>query len=38
MRLDLRDDAVKPHDGQAAIVPGKPELSTLVARIVSTDA
>lgn len=38
LRLDLRDDAVKPHDGQAAIVPGKPELSTLVARIVSTDA
>lgn len=34
LRLDLRDDAVK----QKAIVPGKPEASSLVERIYSKDA
>ncbi len=34
LRLDLRDDAVK----QKAIVPGKPDGSSLVERIFSTDA
>lgn len=38
LRLDHRDEAVKEHDGHAAIVPGKPEASALVARITSTDA
>jgi hypothetical protein len=38
LRLDLREAATKSHDGHAAIVPGKPELSTLVERIVSGDA
>ncbi|MBA4020190.1 MAG: hypothetical protein C0483_23770 [Pirellula sp.] len=38
LRLDRRDEAVKLRDGHAAIVPGKPELSELVARITSTDA
>ena len=38
LRLDHRDEAVKLHDGHAAIVPGKPEMSALVARIKSTEA
>jgi len=39
LRLDLRDIAIKvSKDGTAAIVPGKPEASELVARIMATDA
>lgn len=38
LRLDLRDSAIKKHeDGHAAIVPGKPEESELIARITATD-
>jgi len=34
LRLDIRDDALKPADsGKRAIVPGKPEASRLVERI-----
>lgn len=38
LRLDHRDEAVKVHDDHATIVPGKPDMSALVARITSTDA
>ncbi|MGC3971814.1 MAG: DUF1553 domain-containing protein [Pirellulales bacterium] len=38
LRLDVRDSATNTHDGHAAIVPGKPELSTLIERVTSTDA
>ena len=38
LRLDLRDDATKVHDGRQAIVPGKPEASELVRRIKSANA
>lgn len=37
LRLDLREFAVKERDGKAAIVPGHPEQSQLVARIKSHD-
>ena len=38
LRLDVRDSAVKPlKDGSIAIVPGKPAMSELLARISSTD-
>jgi hypothetical protein len=36
LRLDLRDDALKLHEGHHAIVPGKPAESELVRRIKST--
>src|SRR5436309_15587792 len=39
MRLDLRDEAVKPlRNGKTPIVPGKPEESEIIARIFSNDA
>jgi mono/diheme cytochrome c family protein len=38
LRLDLREAAVRqPRSGQAAIVPGKPEESELLRRVVSED-
>lgn len=37
LRLDIRDDAVRDRDGAAAIVPGKPDESTLVERIFSDE-
>ncbi len=37
LRLDLRDEAVKAHDGIAAIVPGKLAESAVVAHIFSDD-
>ena len=38
LRLDIRDDALKPaKSGAVAIVPGKPEASELLARINQTD-
>ena len=39
LRLDVREEALKPADsGAAAIVPGKPQESELITRITSTDA
>src|SRR5436305_14746215 len=39
LRLDRRDVAIKPAEtGKVAIVPGKPEESELVRRILSADA
>lgn len=38
LRLDIRDEAIKPaRSGARAIVPGHPEQSELIARIVHTD-
>ncbi len=37
LRLDNRADALKEHDGVRAIVPGKPEASELVARVLTSD-
>jgi hypothetical protein len=38
LRLDLREEALKKlESGEAAIVPGKPEQSELVRRVLSTD-
>lgn len=37
LRLDLRDNALAPREGGAAIVPGKPQLSSLIARIRTSD-
>jgi Protein of unknown function (DUF1553)/Protein of unknown function (DUF1549)/Planctomycete cytochrome C len=37
LRLDVRDDALADLGGYAAIVPGHPEKSALVKRILSTD-
>jgi hypothetical protein len=37
LRLDVRDDAVADLGGYAAIVPGHPEKSELIKRILSTD-
>src|SRR6266702_8109832 len=39
MRLDLRDEALKPNrNGVAPIVPGDPAKSAIVARVLATDA
>src|SRR5215471_13466032 len=39
LRLDLRDEAVKPlRDGKTPIVPGDPEHSEIIARIFATGA
>jgi len=39
LRLDLRDQALKPAEsGSAAIVPGKPDQSELLARVLTTNA
>src|SRR5436189_4216187 len=37
LRLDVRDDATRDLGGYAAIVPGQPQKSALVQRILSTD-
>ncbi len=37
LRLDTREGALEVRDGEAAIVPGKPELSGLMERITSED-
>jgi hypothetical protein len=37
LRLDVRADAMKDHDGVRAIVPGKPEESEVVSRICTED-
>ncbi len=37
LRLDLRESAIKSRDGTAAIVPGKPEASELLVRVMSHD-
>lgn len=37
LRLDVRESAVAPMDGKAAIVPGKPNESEILRRILSTD-
>src|SRR5205823_445160 len=37
LRLDVRDDAIADLGGYAAIVPGHPEKSELIKRILSTD-
>ena len=39
LRLDIRDHALKPAEsGERAIVPGKPDESELIKRIISSDA
>ena len=38
LRLDVRDEAIKAHDGVIAIVPGKPEQSEMLKRLLSHDA
>ena len=37
LRIDLRDSATKSRDGSIAIVPGKPDKSTLIERIFAKD-
>ncbi|MBL8827250.1 MAG: DUF1549 domain-containing protein, partial [Planctomycetaceae bacterium] len=37
LRLDQPGDALRKRDDHAVIVPGKPELSTLITRVTSTD-
>ena len=37
LRLDLHDEATADRDGHAAVVPGNPDASEIVKRIVSTD-
>jgi hypothetical protein len=37
LRLDVRDEAVKANDGVTAIVPGKPEQSEMLKRLLSQD-
>ena len=38
LRLDVRDEATKAHDGVIAIIPGKPEQSEMLKRLLSHDA
>jgi len=38
LRLDVRDDAIKANEGVTAIVPGKPEQSEILTRLLSHDA
>ena len=38
LRLDVRDDAIKANEGVTAIVPGKPEQSEILKRLLSHDA
>ena len=38
LRLDVRDEAVKAHDGVTAIIPGKPDESEMLKRLLSHDA
>src|SRR5436190_11175889 len=37
LRLDRRDDALADHDGDRAIMPGKPDKSEMIARVSSDD-
>ena len=37
LRLDIREDAIKKHDGIHAIVPGKPDESEMLVRVASAD-
>ncbi|MEO7319330.1 MAG: DUF1549 domain-containing protein, partial [Chthoniobacteraceae bacterium] len=37
LRLDVREDAIKKHDGIHAIVPGQPDESEMLVRVASTD-
>lgn len=37
LRLDLREEAIVAHDGLTAIVPGNPEKSEMIRRIISKD-
>jgi len=37
LRLDIREEAVAERDGGPAIVPGKPDQSNIIKRIISTD-
>ncbi|MFK7850249.1 MAG: PSD1 and planctomycete cytochrome C domain-containing protein [Akkermansiaceae bacterium] len=37
LRLDIREEAIADRDDGAAIVPGKPEESNIIKRIISTD-
>src|SRR5687767_2891768 len=37
LRLDIPAEALKEHEGVHAIVPGKPDESDLIARVVTTD-
>ena len=38
LRLDVRDEAIKANEGVTAIVPGKPEQSEMLKRLLSHDA
>lgn len=38
LRLDVRDEAIKANDGVIAIIPGKPEQSEILKRLLSHDA
>ena len=38
LRLDVRDEAIKANEGVTAIVPGKPEQSEILKRLLSHDA
>lgn len=37
LRLDTKEGAIADHDGQVAVVPGKPEASELIRRIISEE-
>ena len=37
LRLDVRESALADHDGDRAIVPGQPDQSALIARVLSQD-
>ncbi|MFO0960943.1 MAG: PSD1 and planctomycete cytochrome C domain-containing protein [Isosphaeraceae bacterium] len=37
LRLDVREDAVRDRDGSAAIVPGRPDESTIIERVFSEE-
>ena len=38
LRLDVREDAVKANEGVIAIIPGKPDESEMLKRLLSHDA
>ena len=38
LRLDLRDEATKPHEGRIPIQPGNPDASEVIRRVTSTDS
>ncbi len=37
LRLDVRDDLLRPRDGYAIVTPGAPDQSELIARVTATD-